>query len=115
METEELLQSLSQLEENLQEISSANRLVQDTVDAYRAVEGELAPAVKALGELALEQKSLADGVQKRMDDALSLFAQDVKDIKEELYGKEFYRDCSPNRQAACRQCGGRHGTFRGSI
>ncbi len=84
METEELLQSLSRLEENLQEISSANRLVQDTVEAYRAVEAELAPAVKALGESALEQKSLADGVQKRMDDALSLFAQDVKDIKEEL-------------------------------
>jgi hypothetical protein len=84
METDELFQSLIRLKENLQEISSANRLVQDTVEAYRAVEAELAPAVKALGELPLEQKSLADGVQKRMDDALSLFAQDVKDIKEEL-------------------------------
>lgn len=84
METDELFQSLIRLKENLQEISSANRLVQDTVEAYRAVEIELAPAVKALGELALEQKSLADGVQKRMDDALGLFAQDVKDVKEEL-------------------------------
>ena len=65
METDELFQSLIRLKENLQEISSANRLVQDTVEAYRAVEIELAPAVKALGELALEQKSLADGVQKR--------------------------------------------------
>ena len=84
METDELFQSLIRLKENLQEISSANRLVQDTVEAYRAVEGELAPAVKALGELALGQKSLTASVQKRIDDALSLFAQNVKDIKEEL-------------------------------
>ena len=32
-----------------------------------------------------------------------------------LYGKEFYRVCSPNKQAASRQCRGRHCTFRNSI